>query len=87
MMIGRNGYPYKNEKVAASLLLGCGYFAATRYVCHNYRPQSSQLVLLMAYLQQPCGFYQPLQAHRAATCIELPLAALTSQKTARSQSL
>ena len=29
-------YPYKNEKVAAMLRLGCGYLAAIRYVCDNW---------------------------------------------------
>ena len=33
--------PYKNEKVAAMLLLGCGYLAAIRYICDNWWRQSS----------------------------------------------
>ena len=33
--------PYKNEKVAAMLRLGCGYLAAIRYVCDNWWRQSS----------------------------------------------
>ena len=33
--------PYKNEKVAAMLRLGCGSVAAIRYVCNNWWRQSS----------------------------------------------
>ena len=75
--IRNNGLPYKNEKVAAMLRLGCSYFAAIRYVCDNWWPQSSQLERLVACLQQPCSFYQPLLAHRAASGSQLGLAAVT----------
>ena len=34
-------YPYKNEKVAAMLRLGCSYLAAIRYVCNNWWQKSS----------------------------------------------
>ena len=36
------GDPYKNEKVAARLQLGCCYYAAIKYVCNNWWRQSSQ---------------------------------------------
>ena len=81
------GCPYKNEKVAARLQLGCCYYAAIKYVCNNWWRQSSQLERLLACLQQPCSFYQRLQAHRATTCSQLQLAAVTSKKTARTHSL
>ena len=75
--------PYKNEKVAARLQLSCCYYAAIKYVCNNWWRQSSQLERLVACLQQPCSFYQQLQAHRATTRSQLQLAAVTSKKTAR----
>ena len=49
-------------KVAARLLVLC-YYAAIKYVCNNWLRQSSQLEWLVACLQQPCSFYQRLQAH------------------------
>ena len=58
------------------LQLGCGYFAAIRYVCNNWWPQTSQLELV-ACLQQPCSFYQPLLAHRTASGSQLWLVAVT----------
>ena len=70
-------YPYKNEKVAAMLKLGCSYFAAIRYVCNNKLPQSSPLERLVACLQPACSFYQLLLAHRAASSSQLQLAAVT----------
>ena len=79
--------PYKNEKVAARLQLGCCYYAAIKYVCNNWWQQSSQLKRLVACLQQPCSFYQRLQAHRATIPSQLQLAAVTSKKTARTHSL
>ena len=79
--------PYKNEKVAARLQLGCCYNAAIKYVCNSCWRQSSQLERLVACLQQPCSFYQRLQAHRATTRSQLQLAAVTSKKTARTHSL
>ena len=79
--------PYKNEKVAARLQLGCCYYAAIKYVCNNWWRQSSQLEWLVACLQQPCSFYQRLQAHRATTRSQLQLEAVTSKKTARTHSL
>ena len=78
--------PYKNEK-AVRLQLGCCYDASTKYVCNNWWRQSSQLERLVACLQQPCSFYQWLQAHRATTRSQLQLAAVTSKKTARTHSL
>ena len=78
--------PYKNEKVAARLQLGCCYYAAINYVCDNWWRQSSQLELLVACLQQPCTFYQRQQAHTATTRSQLRLAAVTSKKTARTHS-
>ena len=80
-------YPYKNEKVAARLQLGCCYYAAIKYVCNNWWRQSSQLERLVACLQQPCSFYQRLQAHRATTRSQLQLATVTSKTTARTHSL
>ena len=79
--------PFKNEQVAARLQLGCCYYAAIKYVCNNWWRQSSQLEQLVACLQQPCSFYQRLQAHRATTRSQLQLAAVTSKKTARTHSL
>ena len=81
------GFPYKNEKVAARLQLGWCYYAAIKYVCNNWWRQSSQLERLVACLQQPCSFYQRLQANRATTQGQLQLAAVTSKKTARTHSL
>ena len=78
--------PYKNEKVAARLQLGCCYYAAIKYACNNWWRQSSQLERLVACLQQPCSFYQRLQAHRATTRSQLQLAVVTSKKTARTRS-
>ena len=75
--VTEDSYPYKNEKIAAMLRLGCSYFAAIRYVCDNWWPQRSQLEWLVACLQQPCSFYQPLLAHRAASGSQLQLAAVT----------
>ena len=49
--------------------------------------KSSQLEWLVACLQQPCSFYQRLQAHKATTRSQLQLAAVTSKKTARTHSL
>ena len=80
-------YPYKNEKVAARLQFGCRYYAAIKCVCNNWWRQSSQLEWLVACLQQPCSFYQLLQAHRATTRIQLQLVPVTSKKTARTHSL
>ena len=79
--------PYKNEKVAARLQLGCCYYAAIKYVCNNWWRQSSQFERLAACLQQPCSFYQRLQAQRATTRSQLQLAAVTSKKTARTHFL
>ena len=79
--------PYKNEKVAARLQLGCCYYAAIKYVCSNWWRQSSQLERQVACLLQPCSFYQRLQAHRATTRNQLQLAAVTIKKTARTHSL
>ena len=79
--------PYKNEKVAARLQLGCCYYAAIKYVCNNWWRQNSQLERLVACLQQPFSFYQRLQAHRATTRSQLQLVAVTSKKTARTHSL
>ena len=70
-------YPYKKDKVAARLQLGCCYYAAIKYVCNNWWRQSSQLERLVACLQQPCSFYQRLQAHRATTRSQLQLVAVT----------
>ena len=85
---------YLNPKFQASTLtkmkrlqLGCCYYAAIKYVCNNWLRQSSQLERLVACLQQPCSFYQRLQAHRATTRSQLQLAAVTSKKTARTHSL
>ena len=69
------------------LQLGCCYYAAIKYVCNNWWRQSSQLERLVACLQQPCSFYQWLQAHRATTRSKLQLAAVTSKKRARTRSL
>ena len=61
----------------------CGSVAATLQQLDMYSttgggwPQSSQLELLVAGLQQPCSFYQPLLAHRAASGSQLRLAAVT----------
>ena len=75
-------HTYKNEKVAARLQLGCCYYAAIKCVCNNWWRQSSQLERLVACLQQPCSFYQRLQAQRATTRSQLQLVAVTSKKTA-----
>ena len=77
----RMDHPYKNEKVAARLQFGFCYYAAIKYVCNNWWQQSSQLERLVACLQQPCSFYQRLQAHRGTTRSQLQLAAVTSKKT------
>ena len=72
------------------LLQGCSSVAATMQqsnICNNWWRQSSQLERLVACLQQPCSFYQRLQAHRATTRSQLQLAAVTSKKTARTHSL
>ena len=61
------------------LQLGCCYYAAIKYVCNNWWRQSSQLERLVACLQQPCSFYQWLQAHRATTRSQLQLVAVTSK--------
>ena len=87
MLFPSRWFPYKNEKVAARLQLGWCYYAAIKYVCNNWWRQSSQLERLVACLQQPCSFYQRLQAHRETTRSQLQLAAVTSKKTARTHSL
>ena len=73
------------------LLQGCSSVAATyaaiKYVCNNWWRQNSQLERLVACLQQPCSFYQRLQAHRATTRSQLQIAAVTSKKTAKTHSL
>ena len=73
------------------LLQGCSSVAATMQPSNMYATTGGDKVAkierLVACLQQPCSFYQQLQAHRATTRSQLQLAAVTSKKTARTHSL
>ena len=69
--------------MAARLQLGCSYYAAIKYVCNNWWRQSSQLERLVACLQQPCSFYQRLQA--AAVCSKQAATVCSKQAATKSE--
>ena len=63
-------YPYKNEKVAAWLQLGCCYYAAIKYVCNNWWRQSSQLerLVVCSNLAASISGYRLMEQLLAVSC-------------------